>query len=169
MIRELGSVEFFELCEKIPKAQCNHCLLFGFQELSTALADSSWLTANPEESFHGEPLIVCCLCPRSVFIRTSLRRLPLLFHTLPALWGYCTLAIYPPPTSVLPLFLFSFLFFFIADLNAPEKKEMDRKPTVKAFVLPVFSFFLLVARGTPLRPPMGWSSWMVVGAHGWWR
>ena len=27
MIRELGNVEFFELCETIPKVQCSHCLL----------------------------------------------------------------------------------------------------------------------------------------------
>ena len=36
---------------------------------------------------HGERLIVCSLLlPRSVFLRVSLRLLPLLFHTLPALW-----------------------------------------------------------------------------------
>ena len=27
MIRELGNVMFFELCETIPKGQCSHCLL----------------------------------------------------------------------------------------------------------------------------------------------
>ena len=27
MIRELGNVELFELCETIPKIQCSHCLL----------------------------------------------------------------------------------------------------------------------------------------------
>ena len=27
MIRELGNVEFFELCETAPKVQCSHCLL----------------------------------------------------------------------------------------------------------------------------------------------
>ena len=27
MIRELGYVEFFELCETTPKVQCSHCLL----------------------------------------------------------------------------------------------------------------------------------------------
>ena len=27
MIRELGNVELFELCETIPKVQCSHCLL----------------------------------------------------------------------------------------------------------------------------------------------
>ena len=27
MIRELGNVELFELCEAVPKVQCSHCLL----------------------------------------------------------------------------------------------------------------------------------------------
>ena len=48
MIRELGSVEFFELCKTIPKVQCSHCLFFGIKELSTAFADNSWLKVNPE-------------------------------------------------------------------------------------------------------------------------
>ena len=28
MIRKLGNLEFFELCETIPKVQCHHCLLY---------------------------------------------------------------------------------------------------------------------------------------------
>ena len=31
MIRELGNVELFELCETIPKVQCSHCLLYWKQ------------------------------------------------------------------------------------------------------------------------------------------
>ena len=31
MIRELGNVELFELCETIPKVQCSHCLLYKNQ------------------------------------------------------------------------------------------------------------------------------------------
>ena len=31
MIRELGDVELFELCETIPKVQCSHCLLYWNQ------------------------------------------------------------------------------------------------------------------------------------------
>ena len=31
MIRELGKVELFELCEIIPKLQCSHCLLYWDQ------------------------------------------------------------------------------------------------------------------------------------------
>ena len=49
MIRELGNVELFELCETIPKVQCS-VFFIGIKELSTALADNSWMTANPEES-----------------------------------------------------------------------------------------------------------------------
>ena len=37
-------------------------------------------------AIHGERLIVCCLCPRSVFLRVPFCLLPFLFHTLPALW-----------------------------------------------------------------------------------
>ena len=33
MIRELGNVELFELCETIPKVQCSHCLLCANQEI----------------------------------------------------------------------------------------------------------------------------------------
>ena len=50
MIRELGNVQLFELCETEPRVQCSHRLFIGIKELSTALADSSWLKANPEES-----------------------------------------------------------------------------------------------------------------------
>ena len=31
MIRELGDVELFELCETAPKVQCSHCLLYWKQ------------------------------------------------------------------------------------------------------------------------------------------
>ena len=51
MIRELGDVELFELCETAPKVQCSQCLLhLGIKELCTALADNAWFTANPEEN-----------------------------------------------------------------------------------------------------------------------
>ena len=32
MIREMGNVELFELCETIPRVQCPECLLFGVIE-----------------------------------------------------------------------------------------------------------------------------------------
>ena len=41
MMRELGSVELFELCETLPKVQCSHCLLYWNQELCIALADNA--------------------------------------------------------------------------------------------------------------------------------
>ena len=71
-------------------------------------------------AIHGERLIVCCLCPRSVFLRVSLCLLPLLSHTptctltgTPSMWTapretpaapspneeYCSLTIYTPPTN----------------------------------------------------------------------
>ena len=33
MIREMGNVELFELCETIPKVQCSECLLYWNQGL----------------------------------------------------------------------------------------------------------------------------------------
>ena len=50
-IRELGNAEFFELCETFPKYNVRTVFSIGIKELCTALADTSWLTANPEESF----------------------------------------------------------------------------------------------------------------------
>ena len=41
MIRELGNVELFELCETIPKVQRSHCILIGIKELCSALADTA--------------------------------------------------------------------------------------------------------------------------------
>ena len=49
MIRELGNVELFELCETIPKVQCSHCLLYWKQGTVYCICGQSWLTANPEE------------------------------------------------------------------------------------------------------------------------
>ena len=44
MIRELGYVELFELCETIPKVQCSQWLFL------VESRDTAWLTANPEDS-----------------------------------------------------------------------------------------------------------------------
>ena len=33
MIRDMGNVELFELCETIPKVQCSYCLLYWDQEI----------------------------------------------------------------------------------------------------------------------------------------
>ena len=50
MIRELGNVELFELCETIPQYNVLIVFFIGIKELCTALADNAWWTANPEES-----------------------------------------------------------------------------------------------------------------------
>ena len=48
MIRDMGNVELFELCETIPKVQC---LLYWNQELSIALVDTSWKKVKPANIF----------------------------------------------------------------------------------------------------------------------
>ena len=50
MIRELGNVELFELCETIPKVQCSHHLLYRNQGIVYSTCGQFLLTANPEES-----------------------------------------------------------------------------------------------------------------------
>ena len=50
MIRELGNVELFKLCETIQKYNFLTVFFIGIKELWNAPADNSWLTANPEES-----------------------------------------------------------------------------------------------------------------------
>ena len=47
MIREIGNVELFELCETIPKVQCSQCLLYWNQE---TISCTSWLKANPAKT-----------------------------------------------------------------------------------------------------------------------
>ena len=43
MIRELGNVELFELCETLPKVQCSHCLLYWNQGIcQICLKNSLW-------------------------------------------------------------------------------------------------------------------------------
>ena len=51
MIRELGSVELFELCETMPKVQISQCILYLNQGIVFSLAGISWLKANAEENF----------------------------------------------------------------------------------------------------------------------
>ena len=46
MIREMGNVELFELCETIPKVHCSECLLL-LESRSDLFVDISWLKANP--------------------------------------------------------------------------------------------------------------------------
>ena len=47
MIREMGNVELFELCETIPKVQCSECLLYRNQGVIYCTLHISWLQANP--------------------------------------------------------------------------------------------------------------------------
>ena len=49
MIRELGNVELFELCETIPKVQCSQCLLHWNRGIVYCTCGQFWLKANPEE------------------------------------------------------------------------------------------------------------------------
>ena len=35
MIRDMGNVELFELCETIPKVQCSECVLYWNQGMPT--------------------------------------------------------------------------------------------------------------------------------------
>ena len=42
MIRDMGNVELFELCETIPKVQCSECFFTGIQASFTALVGISW-------------------------------------------------------------------------------------------------------------------------------
>ena len=41
MIREMGNVELLELCETIPKVQCQNAFFFEIKELSIAPVDTS--------------------------------------------------------------------------------------------------------------------------------
>ena len=50
MIRELGNVELFELCETFPKLHCSHCLLYWNQGIVYCTCAQFLLTANPAES-----------------------------------------------------------------------------------------------------------------------
>ena len=50
MIREMGNVELFELCETIPKVQCSACLLNWYQ--GTAYCTCGHLLKESEASQH---------------------------------------------------------------------------------------------------------------------
>ena len=51
MIREMGNVELFELCETIPKVQCSESFLYWNQGVVYCTLDISWLKANPATIF----------------------------------------------------------------------------------------------------------------------
>ena len=50
MIRELGNVELFDLCDLYQKYNVLTVFFIGIKELCTALADNAWFKANPGES-----------------------------------------------------------------------------------------------------------------------
>ena len=50
MIREMGNVELFELCETIPKVQCSQCLLYWNQGVIYCTCGHFLVESEPEES-----------------------------------------------------------------------------------------------------------------------
>ena len=52
MIRELSNVEFFELCETIPKAQCSHCLLYGNQGIVYCICGQCLIDSGSRRKFN---------------------------------------------------------------------------------------------------------------------
>ena len=52
MIRELGYVELFELCETIPKVQCSHCLLYWNQGIVYCICGQFLVYSEPRRNFY---------------------------------------------------------------------------------------------------------------------
>ena len=52
MIRELGNVDLFKLCETIPKVQCFHCLLYWNQGLVYCTCGLSLIDSESRRKFH---------------------------------------------------------------------------------------------------------------------
>ena len=52
MIRELGNVELFELCETIPKVQCSHCLLYWNQGIVYCTCGQCLIHSESKRNFH---------------------------------------------------------------------------------------------------------------------
>ena len=52
MIRELGNVELFELCETIPKVQCSHCLLDWNQGIVYCTCGQCFVDSESRGNFH---------------------------------------------------------------------------------------------------------------------
>ena len=50
MIRELGNVVLFEVCETSQKCNVLNVFSIGIKELCTARADNAWFTAKPAEN-----------------------------------------------------------------------------------------------------------------------
>ena len=52
MIREMGNVELFELCETIPKVQCSECLLFRNQGIVYCTCGHLLKESESSQNFH---------------------------------------------------------------------------------------------------------------------
>ena len=52
MIRELGNVEFFELCETIPTVQCSHCLLYWNQGIVYCTCGQCLIDSESRNNFN---------------------------------------------------------------------------------------------------------------------
>ena len=52
MIRELGNVELFELCETVPKVQCSHCLLYWNQGIVHCNCGQFLVERESRRKFH---------------------------------------------------------------------------------------------------------------------
>ena len=52
MIREVGNVEFFELCETIPKVQCSECLLCWNQGIFYCTCGHIFIESESSQNFH---------------------------------------------------------------------------------------------------------------------
>ena len=52
MIREMGSVELFELCETIPKVQCSECLLYWNQGIVCCTCGHLLKESEASQHFH---------------------------------------------------------------------------------------------------------------------
>ena len=56
MIRELGNVEFFELCETTPKVQCSHCLLSWNQGIVYCICGHCLICSESRRHFNRSRL-----------------------------------------------------------------------------------------------------------------
>ena len=52
MIREMGNVEIFELCETIPKVQCSEYLLFCYQGVVYCTCGHLLRESESSQNFH---------------------------------------------------------------------------------------------------------------------
>ena len=57
MIRELGNVELFELCETIPKVQCSHCLLYWNQGIVYCTCGQCLIDSESRRKFNKLRLV----------------------------------------------------------------------------------------------------------------